>query len=332
MYNLWIVIPCFQEETVLPKTAEALLEELTSLIKKGRISSCSRVLFVDDCSKDLTWKVITSLHNDNPCFTGIRLSHNRGQQKALLAGLMQAKDYADLVISMDADLQDDISILEQFIDRYEEGCEVVYGVRSSRIKDSFFKRFSAKCFYQSMKLLGAEVVSNHAEYRLLSKKALMALSEYDEANIFLRGIIPEMGFRSGAVYYERNKRIAGKTKYSIRKMLGLAFDGVTSFSIKPIRFVFDLGLIIFLISLFVLLWAFIQKLLGNTVSGWTSLVASIWLLGGIQLLSIGIIGEYIGKIYSETKHRPKYFIEDTLINDSSDRREATVAEDDSNCR
>lgn len=323
MCRLWIVIPCYNEAEVLPETASRLKGILEPLIQNEKIQKESRILFVNDCSKDTTWNIIEELHKKDSLYTGISLSHNKGQQNALFAGLMEAKEYADAVISMDADLQDDISILEKFIDEYNKGFDVVYGVRSSRKKDHFMKRFTAQGFYRVMQFLGAEVVYNHADYRLLSKRVLEALSGYEESNLFLRGIIPQIGFPSTTITYERQERLAGRTKYPLKKMISFAFDGITSFSIKPIRFVLNLGITIFGVSLCVLLWAIIVKIIGKTVSGWTSLVASIWMLGGLQLLSIGMIGEYIGKIYSETKRRPRYFIEKSLLitkEDLQDRR------------
>lgn len=317
--TLFLVIPCYNEEEVLPETAKRLNEKMQKLIAAKTISEKSRILLVNDGSKDRTWEIIETLHQENPLFGGVCLSRNRGHQNALLAGLMTAKGYADMVISMDADLQDDIEAIDGMLEAYYAGNEIVYGVRSSREKDTFFKRFSAEGFYKLMRLLGVDIVFNHADYRLMSKRALNHLAEFDEVNLFLRGVIPLLGFRSTTVSYERSERFAGESKYPLKKMLSFAFDGITSFSIKPIRMVLSLGVIVFLFSLLILLWSFVSKWLGNTVAGWTSTLASIWMIGGIQLLCLGIIGEYIGKIYSETKHRPKYIISTTLLDDGESR-------------
>lgn len=310
--TLYVVVPCFNEEEVLLKTTEELKKKLESLIKKGKISKNSKVMYVNDGSCDNTWKIICDINKKDKMFTGISLSKNEGHQNALLAGLMTAREYADFVISMDADLQDDINAMDEMIDKYYSGSEIVYGVRSSRKKDSFFKRFTAKTFYKFMKHLGVNVVYNHADYRLTSKKVLDAFSDFKEVNLFLRGMFPLVGFSSDVVYYERNKRYAGKSKYPLKKMLGFAWDGITSFSIKPIRMVLSLGIIIFILSLIMLIYCLVVKLLGQTVEGWTFIVGSIWLISGIQMLSIGIIGEYVGKIYSETKQRPRYIIDKNL--------------------
>lgn len=310
---LYIVVPCYNEEEVLHETASRLKQKLQGMIDSGVIAENSRVLFVNDGSKDRTWQIITQLHEADPLFSGLKLSRNRGHQNALLAGLMTAKQFADMVISMDADLQDDIDAVDQFVAHYYNGCDVVYGVRSSRATDTAFKRGTAQGFYKFMRLLGVDIVDNHADYRLMSKRALEALAEYNEVNIFLRGIVPQLGFPTATVAYERKERFAGESKYPLKKMLAFAFDGITSFSVKPIRFVSVLGVVIFLVSLLMLVYALIMKILGHTVAGWSTLMGSIWMIGGIQLLCLGMIGEYIGKIYSETKRRPRYIIE-TFLN------------------
>ena len=305
---LYVVIPCYNEEEVLDETAKQIDKKLKSLIKANKISKKSKVMFVNDGSKDKTWEKILDLHETNSLFTGICLSRNKGHQNALLAGLLTAKNYADVVISMDADLQDDINAIDEMIDKYLAGCDVVYGVRSSRKKDSWFKRFTAETFYKIMKFLGVNIVFNHADYRLTSKRVLEALDGYEEVNLFLRGIFPLIGYTSDVVYYERNKRFAGESKYPLKKMLHFAWDGITSFSVKPIRLILNLGILIFIISLLVTIYCIVVKLVGYTVDGWTFLACSIWLVGGVQMLSLGIVGEYIGKIYSESKKRPRYHI------------------------
>ncbi|CEP81539.1 glycosyltransferase family 2 protein [Paraclostridium sordellii] len=313
MYKkLYIVVPCYNEEEVLIETSTRLLDKLNRMINSGLISSDSRIMFVNDGSKDNTWKIIKNLCNKNSIFSGVNLSRNKGHQNALLAGLMVAKDYCDFSISLDADLQDDIEVLDKFVEEYNNGCDIVYGVRSKRETDTFFKRTTAVGFYKFMNKLGVDVVYNHADYRLMSKRALDGLAEFKEVNLFLRGLVPLIGYKSSCVEYERSERFAGDSKYPLKKMLSFAFDGITSFSIKPIRFITLSGALIFTGSIISLILILLNKLLGYTVQGWTSIIASIWLLGGIQLLSIGIIGEYIGKIYNETKARPKYIIEDIL--------------------
>lgn len=309
---LYLVVPCYNEQEVLPETARRLLEKLESLTKRGLIAKESRILFVNDGSKDRTWELIEELHEQNPVYQGVKLSRNRGHQNALLGGLMTAKEYADMVISLDADLQDDIDVIDQFVERYYAGCEIVYGVRSARKTDTFFKRFTAESFYRLISFMGGEVVFNHADYRLMSKRALEELSNYQEVNLFLRGIVPMIGFQTDVVTYERHERLAGESKYPLKKMLALAVDGITSLSIKPIRFIVFLGGLLFFCSILMLIYSLVQHFLGNTTSGWTSLIVSIWAIGGLQLLAIGIIGEYIGKIYLETKARPKYIIEKVL--------------------
>ena len=311
--TIYLVIPCYNEEEALPVTATVLEKIINGLKEKGKISEGSSVLFVNDGSKDNTWNIICELNAKNPMFKGINLSRNKGHQNALLAGLMAARDYADAVISMDADLQDDVGAIERFIDCFREGNDIVYGVRSSREKDTFFKKYKAESFYKIMRALGVDIVFNHADYRLMSKRALEALAEYDEVNLFLRGIIPEIGFNSAVVEYERNERVAGESKYPLKKMISFALDGITSFSIKPIRMVFNCGIMFFLISAIAAVWAIIEKSMGNTVPGWSSLMVSIWFVGGAVLLGLGIVGEYIGKIYSEVKRRPRYIIKDKLL-------------------
>ncbi len=305
---LYVVTTCYNEEEVLEETSKQIDKKLKDLIKEKKISKKSKVMFVNDGSKDKTWEKILELHQRNSLFTGICLSRNKGHQNALLAGLLTAKKYADVVISMDADLQDDINAINEMIDKYLNGCDIIYGVRSSRKKDSWFKRFSAEAFYKIMKFLGVNIVFNHADYRLTSKRVLDALEGYEEVNLFLRGVFPLIGYKSDVVYYERNKRFAGESKYPLKKMLHFAWDGITSFSVKPIRLILNLGILIFIISLFVTIYCIIVKLFGYTVDGWTFLACSIWLVGGVQMLSLGIVGEYIGKIYSETKKRPRYHL------------------------
>ncbi len=309
---LYVVVPCYNEEEVLPETSKRLKAKMESLVSAGRIAPESRVMLVNDGSKDRTWSLIEELHKKDPLFLGVKLSRNRGHQNALLAGLMTAKEEAEVVISMDADLQDDIDAVDRFLDEYEKGSDVVYGVRSARKTDTAFKRITAEGFYKFMKALGVDIVNNHADYRLMSRRALDALAEYQEVNLFLRGIVPLVGFPSSIVTYERHERFAGESKYPLKKMLAFAFDGITSFSIKPIRLITVLGFIIFVFSLFMMLYTLISKWTGNANSGWTSIVGSIWMIGGIQLLCLGVIGEYIGKIYNETKHRPRYIIEKIL--------------------
>lgn len=310
--TLYVVIPCYNEEEVLEETTKRLKEKLNKLIKEKKISKDSKVMYVNDGSKDNTWNLIKKINEKEKLFTGITLSRNRGHQNALLAGLMTAKDYADVVISMDADLQDDINAIDEMIDKYNSGKDIVYGVRSSRKKDTWFKKTTAQGFYKFMKFMGVDVVYNHADYRLTSKRVLDEFENFKEVNLFLRGMFPLVGYSSDVVYYERAERFAGESKYPLKKMLNFAWDGITSFSVRPIRMVLNLGIIIFGISLLVLLYCLIVKVLGKTVEGWTFIVGSIWLVSGIQMLSIGIIGEYIGKIYSETKARPRFIISENL--------------------
>lgn len=309
---LYLVIPCYNEEEVLPITKKELKGKMESLIKEKKISKESRVMFVNDGSKDKTWELIEQFHEEDPLFVGVKLSRNKGHQNALLAGLMTAKNYADITISMDADLQDDISVIDKMIEENNKGSEIVYGVRSSRKKDSWFKRFTAESFYKLMKVMGVEVVFNHADCRLMSKRALDELENFDEVNLFLRGIVPLIGFQTSIAYYERNERVAGESKYPLKKMLSFAWDGITSFSVKPLKMITTMGFIMLLISIAIIIYTIIVKILGNTVDGWAFIMLSIWFIGGVQLVSIGLIGEYVGKIYGETKHRPRYIIEKEL--------------------
>lgn len=306
---LYLVVPCYNEEAVLPETEKELTEKLKNMIVSGIVSEKSRIVFVDDGSKDKTWEMIETYHRQNPMISGIKLSRNRGHQFAVLAGLMTVKDMCDMTITMDADLQDDVDVLDKFVEEYENGCEIVYGVRNSRETDTFFKRFTAESFYKLMSLLGADIVYNHADYRLMSKTALSTLSEYQEENLFLRGIVPLLGYRSGVVEYSRKKRFAGESKYPLKKMLAFAIDGITSFSIKPIRMITCAGVLAFIASIFMIIYVVIGALSGNTISGWATTIMSIWAFGGLILIALGIIGEYLGKIYMETKRRPRFTVE-----------------------
>ncbi len=310
--TLYIVVPCYNEEAVLPETAKRLRAKLEALIAVGQVSSQSRVMLVNDGSKDGTWHTITALHKDCPLFTGVDLTRNRGHQNALLAGLMTAKDKADLVISMDADLQDDIDAVDEMVEKYHAGCDIVYGVRSSRKKDTFFKRFTAEGFYRLMNALGSNVVFNHADYRLMSKAALEGLAQFKEVNLFLRGLVPMIGYTTATVEYARGERFAGESKYPLKKMVAFALEGITSLSTKPLRLITALGFLIFLVSAVMLTTFIVQWSMGMTVVGWASVICSVWAIGGLILLSLGVIGEYIGKIYLETKHRPPYLIREIL--------------------
>ena len=312
MTKLYLAIPCYNEEEVLWDSAEKLLNKYYDMISEGKITQDSKIVFIDDGSKDKTWNIICDLHGQNDIFQGIKLSRNRGHQNALLAGLMTLKDKADAVISIDADLQDDINVFDEMVAQYENGCDVVYGVPSKRETDTFFKRFTAESFYKILNSMGAKVIFNHADFRLMSRRALEAFSLYRETNIFLRGMVPLIGYKSAIVKYERAERLAGESKYPLKKMLALAWEGVTSLSIQPIRMITWLGLIIFLISLVMIIYSLISFFVGAAVSGWASTLCSIWALGGLQLLAIGIIGEYIGKIYLETKRRPRFIVEEYL--------------------
>ena len=312
---LYIVIPCYNEQEVLPVTSGMFLEKINSLIAKGRVAPESRVVFVNDGSKDNTWSIIQDLAKSDEHFEGICLSRNRGHQNALLGGLMTVKDRCDITISIDCDGQDDINAMDAMVDAYWEGCEVVYGVRSKRDTDTFFKRFTAEGFYKLMNWMGAQVVFNHADYRLMSSRVLNEFANFREVNIFLRGMVPLVGFKSTSVYYERAERIAGESHYPLKKMLALAFDGITSLSVKPIRLITGFGALISVVSFLGVIWAMIEAILGRTVAGWASTTSIVCFMGGIQLLCLGVIGEYIGKIYLETKQRPRFIIGETTFQD-----------------
>ncbi|WP_294406141.1 glycosyltransferase family 2 protein [uncultured Ruminococcus sp.] len=309
---MYIVIPCYNEEEMLPITAKEIMKKMDALTAAGKISPKSKVMFVDDGSKDKTWQIISQLNSMSDMFTGVKLSRNKGHQNALLAGLMTAKNYADIIVSMDADLQDDINAIDGFLEKRAEGCDIVYGVRSSREKDTAFKRNTAQAYYKILEKMGVEITYNHADYRLMSKRAVEALAEFKEVNLFLRGLVPMVGYKSDIVTYVRNERVAGESKYPLKKMISFAVEGITSLSVKPIRFITTIGIIVFLVSLIMLLYFLITWAVGSTVRGWASTITSVWAIGGLQLLAIGIIGEYIGKIYLETKARPKFIIEKNL--------------------
>jgi glycosyltransferase involved in cell wall biosynthesis len=294
---LYVVIPCYNEEEVLHETTKQMKVKMQKLIKDKKISPKSKVMYVNDGSKDKTWEIIKEINEKEPLFTGITLSRNRGHQNALLGGLMTAKNYADIIISMDADLQDDINAIDGMIEKYHEGCDVVYGVRSARKTDTWFKKTTAEGFYKVMKALGVDIVYNHADYRLTSKRVLEEFANFKEVNLFLRGMFPLVGFKSDVVYYERNERFAGESKYPLKKMLNFAWDGITSFSVKPLRFICTLGFAVLFVSIAIMVYSLVQKILGNTVDGWAFLSISIWFIGGLQMISIGVIGEYIGKMY-----------------------------------
>ena len=312
MSVLYIVIPCYKEQEVLHETASRLQTKMEGMISANKISPESRVMFVNDGSTDQTWPIICELHEKNPLFSGVNLSRNRGHQNALLAGLMTAKERADMVISMDADLQDDINAVDEMVDKFYEGCDIVYGVRSSREKDTFFKKFTAEGFYRVMNFLGADTVFNHADYRLMSKRALEGLEQFKEVNLFLRGIVPMIGYKTDVVEYERGERFAGESKYPLKKMLAFAMEGITSLSTKPLQYITGLGFLIFAVSILMLIYFIAQWAIGGTVAGWASVICSVWAIGGLILLSIGVIGEYTGKIYMETKARPRFIIQDVL--------------------
>ncbi|WP_282926804.1 glycosyltransferase family 2 protein [Helcococcus kunzii] len=314
---LWLVIPCYNEEKVLPITAPLFLAKLKTLISEGKISDNSKILFVNDGSKDETWEIIKNLSKQEVHFEGICQSRNRGHQNAVLAGLMEAKNYADITISIDCDGQDDINAIDKMIEEYHNGNEVVYGVRDDRSTDTFFKRFTAQTYYKILNKLGAEIIYNHADYRLISKRVLDEFANYKEVNLFLRGLIPLIGFKSTSVYYKRNERMAGESHYPFFKMISLAADGITSLSIKPIRMVTSTGLLISILGFIGVIWAIISYLLGKTVSGWASLICIVSILGGMQLISLGVIGEYVGKTYMETKSRPRYIISERTYENSS---------------
>ncbi|MEE3495257.1 MAG: glycosyltransferase family 2 protein [Butyrivibrio sp.] len=322
MNRLFCVIPCYNEQEVLPETSKRLKEKVNSLIERKMISSDSRILLVNDGSKDDTWNIIKKLHEDDEVFQGINLSRNMGHQNALLAGLMTAKDLCDMAISLDADLQDDINAIDAMIEKFNnEGSEVVYGVRSKRTTDTFFKRFTAESYYKLIDAMGAKTVYNHADYRLLSRRALQALSEFGEVNLFLRGIVPMLGFKSDIVYYERAERFAGESKYPLKKMLSFAIEGITSLSTKPIKMITGLGFFIFFVSIAVFVYSLVRYFTGQTIPGWTTTVLSVWAIGGLIMISLGVIGEYIGKIYLETKNRPRFIIE-SYIGDKEDEEVA----------
>ena len=307
---LYLVIPCYNEEAVLHETARQLLNKMNSMFERGMISRESKIMFVNDGSKDKTWEIIEELHASNPIYSGVKLSRNKGHQNALLAGLMTAKEKADMAISLDADLQDDVDVIDQMVEKYYQGNDVVYGVRSARKTDTFFKKFTAQGFYKLMQAMGVEIVYKHADYRLMSRRALEGLAQFKEVNLFLRGLVPLVGFKSTSVYYDRAERIAGESHYPLKKMLALAFDGITSLSVKPIRLITTLGVVVSVLSFIGVLWALIAALAGHTVAGWASTVCMVCFMGGVQLLCLGVIGEYIGKIYLETKHRPRYLFSD----------------------
>lgn len=314
MDRLAIVVPCYNEKEVIGISSEALRQVLADLVAKGKIAEDSYVLFVDDGSKDNTWELIRAEYEKYPQIKGLKLAGNVGHQFALTAGLLTAKDYSDVTVSIDADLQDDTAVIEEMIDKFHEGCEIVYGVRNDRSSDSFFKRTTAQGFYKVMAAMGVKTVYNHADFRLMSKKALEEFAKYKESNLFLRGLVPLIGFQTGQVFYERKERVAGESKYPLKKMLALAFNGISSFSVKPIDFIATIGGVITFLSIIAAIYAFISYFTGNVTEGWTSLILSIWFLGGVQLLSIGLIGKYIGKIYLEVKQRPRYHIE-TFLNE-----------------
>ena len=317
--KLYMVMPCYNEQEVLPETSKRLKEKLSTLVKAGKIDPESRIIFVNDGSKDRTWEIIRRLHEEAPVFGGVNLSRNRGHQNALLAGLMTVKDHADMAISMDADLQDDINAIDEMVEKYLNGTDIVYGVRSSRAKDTFFKKATAEGFYKLMNTMGVNTVFNHADYRLMSKRALEGLAEFREVNLFLRGIVPMIGYSTDVVYYERGERFAGESKYPLGKMLSFAIEGITSLSTKPIRMITFLGFFIFLVSIGILIYSLVRHFMGATIVGWTTLMVSVWAIGGLILLSLGVVGEYIGKIYLETKARPRFLIEE-FLNDTKNAK------------
>ena len=316
---LYIIVPCYCEEEVLPITADTLREKISSLKTQGLVSGESRVVFVNDGSSDRTWEIISQLHQNEPeLFSGIDLSRNFGHQNAVLAGLMTVRELCDMAITMDADLQDDVDAVDEMVRRFYEGNQVVYGVRSARKTDTFFKRFTAESFYKFMKAMGTDVVYNHADFRLMSARVINELAQYQEVNLFLRGLVPLIGFKSCNVYYERKTRAAGESKYPLGKMLSFAVNGITSFSTKPLKLITSIGFFMFIISLAAFIWAFVVKIIGHSELGWSSTMCSIWLIGGLQLLCLGIIGEYVGKIYSEVKHRPRFTVAE-FLNKSDDK-------------
>lgn len=317
MTTLYLAVPCYNEEEVLQDTTIKLLDKFKQLITGGKISDKSRIVYIDDGSKDRTWEIITELHKASPFISGLKMSRNRGHQNTLYGGLVTLKDYADVVISIDADLQDDINAIDKMLEKYEEGCDIVYGVRRKRETDTFFKRFTAEAFYKILKAMGGDIIFNHADFRLMSKRALEAFADFKEVNLFLRGMAPMVGFKSDIVEYNRFERTAGESKYPLTKMLALAWEGITSLSVKPIRMIMWLGIIIFILAMLFGIYSLVTFFLGFTVSGWTSTFISLWALGGLQLFAIGVIGEYLGKVYLETKQRPRYIVEE-FINDGND--------------
>ncbi len=310
--KLYVVLPCYNEEEVLGETSKRLLEKFNSLISANIISPLSRIVFVDDGSRDKTWEIVENLHRQSEYFEGIKLSHNRGHQNALLAGLFTVNEFADCIITMDADLQDDINVMDTFLEKYHDGCDVVYGVRDERNTDTFLKRSTSLLFYKIMAKLGVESIYNHADYRLMSKRAVAALAEYKEVNLFLRGMVPLIGFKSDNVYYNRDSRFAGESKYPFSKLLNFAVNGITSFSVKPLRLITALGFFVVFLSILGILYALISYIMDVVVPGWTATVVSIWFLGGVQMMCLGVVGEYVGKIYSETKGRPRFTVETFL--------------------
>lgn len=317
MTTLYLAVPCYNEEEVLQDTTIKLLDKFKQLIRNGKISDKSRIVYIDDGSKDRTWEIITELHKASPFISGLKMSRNRGHQNTLYGGLVTLKNYADVVISIDADLQDDINAIDKMLEKYEEGCDIVYGVRRKRETDTFFKRFTAEAFYKILKAMGGDIIFNHADFRLMSKRALEAFADFKEVNLFLRGMAPMVGFKSDIVEYDRFERTAGESKYPLTKMLALAWEGITSLSVKPIRMIMWLGIIIFIIAVLFGIYSLVRFSFGDTAWGWTSIFISLWALGGLQLFAIGIIGEYLGKVYLETKQRPRFIVEE-FINDDTD--------------
>ena len=310
--TLYLVIPCYNEHEVLPETSKQLKTKLNMLISIGKISRDSRICFVNDGSSDNTWQIISDLHEQDKIFSGICLSRNRGHQNALLAGLMTVQDFCDFTISLDSDLQDDINCIDIMVDKFYEGYDIVYGVRKKRDTDSFFKKITAEGFYKFISFMGAQIVYNHSDYRMMSKRAVEGLAEFKEVNLFLRGMVPMIGFKSDKVYYDRLERFAGESKYPFKKMLFFALQGITSLTVEPIRFITEFGLLVFVVSVLILLWSLYRHFTGDTITGWTSIMVSVWAIGGAILFAIGIIGEYIGKIYLESKHRPRYIVSEFL--------------------
>ena len=317
MTTLYLAVPCYNEEEVLQDTTIKLLDKFKQLIRNGKISDKSRIVYIDDGSKDRTWEIITELHKASPFISGLKMSRNRGHQNTLYGGLVTLKNYADVVISIDADLQDDINAIDKMLEKYEEGCDIVYGVRRKRETDTFFKRFTAEAFYKILKAMGGDIIFNHADFRLMSKRALEAFADFKEVNLFLRGMAPMVGFKSDIVEYDRFERTAGESKYPLTKMLALAWEGITSLSVKPIRMIMWLGIIIFILAVLFGIYSLVRFSFGDTAWGWISIFISLWALGGLQLFAIGIIGEYLGKVYLETKQRPRFIVEE-FINDDTD--------------